>query len=160
MDRLPQESPMKTVLAVLASAFVLGSAFAADVPSTDSSGSAAASADAKRDLKVENRIKELRAELKITAAEESQWEIVAQAMRENARELDKAIDKRDAAVGSATAIDNLNSYADVAQAHADGVRKLAKAFSGLYSSMSNDQRKEADEEFSHQRHEGRKVARE
>jgi hypothetical protein len=80
-------------------------------------------------------------------------------MRENARDLDEAMDKREAAADGATAIDNLNSYADVAQAHADGVRKLAKAFSGLYSSMSVDQQKLADEQFGHRTHEGRKVAK-
>jgi hypothetical protein len=80
-------------------------------------------------------------------------------MRENAKDLDLAIDKRDAAVASATAIDNLNSYADIAQAHANGVKKLASAFSGLYSVMSDDQKKEADEVFSHRGHEGRKTAK-
>jgi periplasmic protein CpxP/Spy len=150
---------MRAIVAVLATTFVIGSAYAAG-PATDSSGSAATQPDATHDLKVDNHIKALHAELKITAAEESQWNTVAQTMRENARELDQAIDKRDAIVGSATAIDNLNSYADVAQAHADGVRKLATAFSGLYSSMSDDQKKEADEQFGHRSHAGKKIAKE
>ena len=77
-------------------------------------------------------------------------------MRENAKELDLAIDKRTANAASATAIDDLNAYADIAQAHADGVKKLASAFSGLYSVMSDVQKKEADEAFSHRN--GRKVA--
>jgi hypothetical protein len=153
------EKLMRTIVAVLASTLVIGSAFA-EGPAKTSSGPAEARADAVRDQKVESHIKALHAELKITAAEESQWDNVAQTMRENARELDQAIDKRDAVVGNATAIDNLNSYADVAQAHADGVKKLAAAFSGLYSSMSDDQKKEADEDFGHRTHEGRKIAKE
>jgi hypothetical protein len=80
-------------------------------------------------------------------------------MRENATDLDRAIDKRDAAVASATAIDSLSSYADIIQAHANGVKKLESAFSGLYSAMSDDQKKIADEVFSHRGHEGNKVAR-
>jgi hypothetical protein len=84
---------------------------------------------------------------------------LAETMRENAIDLDRAIDKREANVASATAIDDLNAYADVAQAHANGVKKLASAFSQLYSVMSDDQKKEADEVFSHGSHEGKKVAR-
>jgi periplasmic protein CpxP/Spy len=139
---------MRAIVAVLASTLVMGSAFA-EGPAKNAS----------RDQEVESHIKALHAELKITPAEESQWENVAQTMRENARELDEAIDRREANVGHATAIDNLNSYADVAQAHADGVRKLATAFSGLYSSMSDDQKKEADEDFGHRAHEARKIAK-
>ncbi len=117
-----------------------------------------ANSDAKRDAAVEKHIKDLHATLKITPAEESQWNQVAQTMRENAKELDRAIDKRDANVGSATAIDDLNSYAEVAQAHANGVKKLASAFSGLYSTMSDDQKKEADEVFRHHGHGSSKAA--
>ena len=84
--------------------------------------------DAKRDAAVEKHIKELHATLKITPAEETQWNEVAQTMRENAQNLDRAIDKRDSNVANATAIDDLNAYADIAQAHANGVKKLASAF--------------------------------
>ena len=153
---------MKLIIAVLASTIAFGSAIAqppntstnpADVPA-----SAMMKSDAKRDEAVEHHIADLHAKLKITAAEESQWKEVAETMRDNAKNLDKAIDKRDAALASATAIDDLNSYADIAQAHATGVKKLAKSFSGLYSMMSDDQKKEADLIFSHRNHEGKKVA--
>jgi periplasmic protein CpxP/Spy len=149
---------MRRIVTVLASTLILGSAYAAGTAQM-SSDSTEAHADAKRDLRVDNHIKELHAGLKITAAEEPQWDVVAQTMRDNAKELDEAMDKRESASGNATAIDDLNSYADVAQAHADGVRKLAKAFSGLYSSMSIDQRKEADEEFGHRMHGGKNSAK-
>lgn len=156
---------MKMIAAVLVSTFVFG-AVMAQTPdrlaslsgSADSPSSAMANADAKRDAEVEKHIKDLRGKLKITPAEESQWNLVAETMRENAKDLDRAIDKRDASVASATAIDNLNSYADIAQVHANNVKKLASAFSGLYSAMSEDQRKEADEVFSHRGHDGSKVA--
>ncbi len=149
---------MRKIVAVLASTLILGTAYAAGMPES-SADAAEAHADAKHDMRVDNHIKELHAQLKITAAEESQWDVVAQTMRDNARELDEVMDKRESTAEGATAIDNLNSYADVAQAHADGVRKLAKAFSGLYSSMSVEQRKQADEQFGHRMHEGRKVAK-
>jgi protein CpxP len=155
---------MKLIMAVLASAFLVGGAIAQTPdktnshPPTDATPAAMANADAKRDAAVEQHITGLYSKLKITSAEESQWKKVAETMRENARELDRAIDKRDASIASATAIDNLNSYAEIAEAHAKNVKKLANAFSGLYSVMSDDQKKVADEVFSHHDHDGKKVA--
>jgi hypothetical protein len=154
---------MKLIIAVLASTFAFGSAIAqspnpSSSPAADVPASAMMKSDAKRDEAVEHHIADLHAKLKITAAEESQWKEVAETMRDNAKNLDKAIDKRDASLASATAIDDLNSYADIAQAHATGVKKLAKSFSGLYSMMSDVQKKEADSIFSHRNHEGKKVA--
>jgi protein CpxP len=150
---------MKVIAAVLVSTFAFGTALAQtpDSPASshaaaDSSGSAMANADAKRDAAVEKHIKDLHATLKITPAEETQWNKVAETMRANAKDLDRAIDKRDANAASGTAIDDLNAYADVAQAHANGVKKLASSFSGLYSTMTDDQKKEADEVFRHHGH--------
>jgi periplasmic protein CpxP/Spy len=156
---------MKVTAAVLVSTFVIGAAVA-QTPDQSASPHALANAapstmaksDAKRDNAVEQHITALHAQLKITAAEESQWKEVADTMRENAKELDRAIDSRDATIASATAIDNLNSYANIAQAHADGVKKLASSFAGLYSAMSDDQKREADEVFSHRNHEAKKIA--
>jgi protein CpxP len=155
---------MRIIVAVLVSTFVFGGAVAQtpdQSTSRHSSAEAPASpnSDAKRDGEVEKHIKDLHGTLGITPAEESQWKKVAETMRENATELDRAIDKRDASVANATAIDNLSSYAEIVQAHANGVKKLASAFSGLYSVMSDDQKKVADEVFSHRGHEGNKVAR-
>ena len=162
--RIPTENLMKMIAAVLVSTFVFGSVNA-QAPdrlaslngAIDSPSPTMAHADAKRDAEVEKHIKDLHGKLKITPAEESQWNVVAEAMRENARELDRAIDRRDSGMASATAIDNLNSYADIAQVHANNVKKLASAFAGLYSTMSEDQRKEADVVFSHHGHHGGKA---
>ena len=157
---------MKVIAAVLVSTFVFSGAVAqtpdssaSRKPSADTSGSAMANSDAKRDAAVEKHINELHATLKITPAQEAQWNEVASTMRENVKDLDRAIDKRAAKAATATAIDDLNAYADIAQAHANGVKKLSSAFSGLYSAMSNDQKKAADEAFSHRGHEGNKVAK-
>jgi len=154
---------MKLIAAVLVSTAVFGGAVAQTPEPANTHASADAhammkAADAKRDGAVEEHIKDLHAKLKITAAEEPKWQEVADTMRENARDLDKAIDKRESTMGSATAVDDLKSYAEIAQAHANGVKKLASAFTGLYSMMSDEQKKEADEVFSHRNHEGKKVA--
>jgi hypothetical protein len=114
--------------------------------------------DAKRDAAVEKHIDELHATLKITPTQEAQWNEVATTMRENAKEMDKAIDKRAANGATATAVDDLKAYGDIAQIHANGVKKLATTFSALYAAMSDDQKKAADAAFNHRGHEGKKVA--
>lgn len=157
---------MKLIAAVLISTFVIGAA-AAQTPdqspsphgTANATPAAMAKSDAKRDNAVERHITELHAQLKITAAEEAQWKTVAETMRENAKNLDEAIDKRDATVVSATAIDSLTSYSKIAQVHADGVKKLASAFSGLYSVMSDAQKKQADDVFSHREPVGKVASR-
>jgi hypothetical protein len=157
---------MKTIVAVLASTFLITGAYAQSParsagapPSSDASTTAMMKSDAKRDVEVDKHIKDLHAKLKITPAEESQWAAVAQTMRDNVNELDKAIAKREAIVNNATAIDDLNAYGDIAQAHADGVKKLSTAFSPLYASMSDDQKQVADEVFGHRAHKGKKISK-
>ena len=161
----PMETYMKVIAAVLASTFVFGSAIAqTSDPSSSPRASAATSdsamvnADAKRDAAVEKHIDQLHTTLKITPAQEAQWNEVAATMRDNAKEMDRAIDKRTAGAASATAVDDLKAYADIAQTHANGVKKLATAFSGLYSAMSDEQKKAADEAFNHRGHDGKRVA--
>jgi periplasmic protein CpxP/Spy len=153
---------MKTITAALTTAFLMTAAQAqapssltAMAPSSGASTAAMTKADAKRDMAVEGHIKDVHAQLQITPAEETQWAAVAQTMRDNASEIDQAIDKRKALVTSGSAVDNLNAYGDVAQAHADGVKKLAAAFAPLYASMSDDQKKAADALFAHRTHEGK-----
>jgi len=157
---------MKTIVAALTSAFLISGAYAqapsspGKAPSSDASTAPMAKSDAKREMGVESHIKDLHAQLQITSAEETQWAAVAKAMRHSATETDKAIDKREALVNSANAVDNLNAYGAIAQAHADGVKRLAAAFAPLYASMSDDQKKTADAVFAHRAHEGdKKVAK-
>jgi hypothetical protein len=159
------ETFMKVIAAVLVSTFVFGSAIAqTSDPSSSPRASAATSdsamvnADAKRDAAVEKHIDQLHTTLKITPAQEAQWNEVAATMRDNAKEMDRAIDKRTAGAASATAVDDLKAYADIAQTHANGVKKMATAFSGLYSAMSDEQKKAADEAFNHRGHDGKRVA--
>jgi periplasmic protein CpxP/Spy len=149
---------MKLIAAVFVSTCMFGGAMVQSVSAATPNSAAMTKSDAKRDAGVEQHITELHAKLKITSAEESKWSEVAATMRENAEEMDRAIDKRDAGAANATAIDNLNSYADIAQAHANGVKKLAGAFSSLYTVMSDDQKQVADETFNHRHHMGKKVA--
>jgi periplasmic protein CpxP/Spy len=51
-----------------------------------------------------------------------------------------------------TAIDDLRSYAAIADAHAAGVKKLETAFEPLYASLSDTQKKAADAMFQRRPH--------
>jgi periplasmic protein CpxP/Spy len=101
---------------------------------------------------VEDHIAGLKQKLKITGAEEAQWDAVADVMRENAKDEQARIDQRNAG-GEATAIDDLKSYVAMAQGHADGLKKMETAFEALYNVMPDDQKKNADQVFAE--HEGR-----
>jgi ABC-type glycerol-3-phosphate transport system substrate-binding protein len=99
------------------------------------------------DSNVEVHIKDLHTKLQITSSEEAQWDAVAKTMRDNAISVDAAIAKRQAIGNSATALEDLNAYAEVAQSHAAGVKQLAVVFAPLYAAMSVSQKKVADEVF-------------
>ncbi len=97
---------------------------------------------------VEQRITNLHVALKITADEESKWNGVAQAMRENAAAMDKLVaTNRTAPPQNMSAVDDLKVYQQFAQAHVDGLKNLTSAFSTLYDAMPDAQKKVADEVF-------------
>jgi hypothetical protein len=95
---------------------------------------------------VEARIKQLHADLHITAAQEAQWSPVAQMMRDNGKAMED-LRKQRVDAKSMGAVDELKSYAAAIDAHADGVRKFIPLFQSLYDSMSDAQKKTADSVF-------------
>ena len=109
--------------------------------------SAAAPAKAGPANRIEQRIKSLHDQLKVTAAEEPQWAAVAQVMRDNAQAIVALIAERREKAATMTAVDDLRSYQEVAEAHASGVAKLASAFQALYAVMPPEQQKNADAVF-------------
>ena len=100
-----------------------------------------------RDAMVERRITELHAKLKITPAEQKPFDDFAQAMRDNAARMDQLVSDRHTMVQTATAVDQLKSYSDMAQAHAEEVSHLVAPFSTLYAALSPEQKKMADQSF-------------
>jgi len=139
---------MKKIIVVAASALFMTGAFAqASAPVTTGT---APNVPVKRSMTnagVEAHIKDLDNKLKITSAEQDQWNKVAQVMRDNAAQMTDLMSKREANEYTMTAVDDLNSYGDIAQAHADGVKKLSTAFEPLYNSMPDAQKKTADAVF-------------
>ncbi len=109
---------------------------------------AAATAAETKGETVEQRITDLHAALQITPTEEAQWNAVAQAMRENAAAMDKLVAaNRTTPPQNMTAVQDLQAYQQVAQAHVDGLKNLISAFSDLYGAMPDAQKKVADQVF-------------
>lgn len=100
--------------------------------------------------RVEARIADLHARLRITPQQETRWSAVAQAMRDNAKSIEEAIRERRKTVRTMTAIDDLRSYEHLAEVHADGLKKLVTVFAPLYEMMPEDQKKTADTVFRYQ----------
>ena len=139
----PRVSSALTAVAILGAVlFLPGAAMAQAAPAP-----APAAKAAPANSHVEARIKSLHKSLRITAAQEPQWQAVAGVMRGNAATTGALIEERQAKAKTMTAIDDLNSYEAIADAHAAGVKKLATAFEALYGSLSDAQKKEADTLF-------------
>lgn len=95
--------------------------------------------------RVEKHIADLHQRLRITPAQEEQWRLFAQIMRENAAHSDQIKARAEAA--NHNAVDDLRGYAEIARTHAEDIARLVPAFSALYAAMSAEQRKAADNAF-------------
>ena len=102
--------------------------------------------------RVEARIKDMHAKLKITQAQEEQWAKIAQVMRDNEKTIEPLIKARADHAKTMTAVDDLKSYAEITGAHADGIKKFTPVFATLYAGMSDAQKSEADGLFRHGGH--------
>ncbi len=96
---------------------------------------------------VEERISTLHDKLVITSEQEVKWSAVAQTMRDNETAIRTLIEARHQNAEAMTAIDDLQSYADITQAHADGLKKMIASFQSLYADMPDSQQKVADKVF-------------
>ena len=97
--------------------------------------------------RVERRIKELHAQLHVTPAEEPQWSQFANVMRENARDMDQVFMQRAQQFETMNAVQNMQSYEQIAQDHVQHLQKLVPAFQALYDSMPDAQKQVADQVF-------------
>jgi protein CpxP len=120
-------------------------------------GSALA-ARATPENRVEMRIHDMHAKLHITPDQETQWQQVAQVMRDNESTLQPLIEERKNNARSMTAVDDLHSYEKISEAHVEGIKKFTPAFETLYSSMSDEQKRQADAMFRGMEHKKMKAA--
>jgi protein CpxP len=145
---------------ILALAFATSAAFAQTAaPAAPSTPAPAASMAHKHGHKraqkhedfIEKRINDLHSQLKITAAQSSQWDAFAQTMRDSAKKAGDSYRERAQKLSTLSADDAMKSYAALAQGHADNLQKLAASFSTLYATFSDDQKKTADVLFRDER---------
>jgi acyl-coenzyme A synthetase/AMP-(fatty) acid ligase len=97
--------------------------------------------------RVEARIKDMHAKLKITQAQEEQWAKVAKVMRDNEKVMEPLINSRMEKYKTMTAIDDLKSYGEITDAHADAIKRFTPIFATLYAGMSDAQKKDSDTMF-------------
>jgi protein CpxP len=140
MKRNSHQFNYAAVRAVTAAALVATIAFA--------SGAAIAAKASGAD-RVEARITNMHAKLMITQAQEDQWAKVGQVMRDNEKAVEPLIKARKESAKTMTAVDDLKSYGEITDAHADGIKKFTVVFATLYASMSDAQKQEADGLFRH-----------
>jgi hypothetical protein len=140
----------KLTLPALALLAALGGGFAA-LPAHDAAaqaanpGAQAAPARPERPSHIEGRIAYLKAELKITPAQEAQWNQVAQAMRQNDQERRQSFEQlRGNRNQPIAAPDRLAERARLATQRARADERLLNAFRPLYASFSDEQKKAAD----------------
>jgi hypothetical protein len=120
---------------------------AAPLAAAPAAGSPSAPGNGVEEQRVEAHIKKLHAELQITAVEEPQWRQFANVMRENAKEMDEVFSQRAAQYSTMNALQNMQSYAEISEAHARHVQKLVPAFETLYDAMPAPQKKLTDQVF-------------
>lgn len=104
-------------------------------------------AESRAMARVDRRIADLHAKLHITAAEDPQWQQFAAVMRQNAAAMDRIFAERVKTFALLSAVDNMKSYAHIAEQHAQNMQRLASAFEQLYEVMSPAQKKTADDVF-------------
>ena len=158
MKRITHQFHNPTAIVIAVVAFLVTIVFASVNLSQAVSGNPARKARASKVDRTEARIKDLQARLKITPAQEELWNKVTQVMRDNAKTMDTLNQARFEKAKTLTAVEDLKSYSEIAQAHADGLKNFIPVFEALYASMSDDQKKDADTLFrygSHRKSKGR-----
>ena len=139
-------SPRATAL-LLTGALLAAPLAALAQPATPASASAPA---ARRDAFVEQRIATLRTQLKITPDEQKSFDDFATTMRQNATQMNGAVEKAAALPSSATALERMQAYSDVAQTHAQNMQQLTASFTTFYGMLTPQQKKVVDTSFAQQ----------
>ncbi len=96
---------------------------------------------------VRQRLARLHEQLRITPAQQGAWDQFEQSSMQNAAALDGAFRQRAAQVPTMTAVQNLQSFADLQMQQAQDMQRLVPAFQQLYGALSPEQQQTADELF-------------
>lgn len=102
---------------------------------------------------IEGRIAFLQTELKITPAQQAQWDRVAAAMRSNSQAMHQAFEgMRANRATPQNAVQRLEARAQFATLRTQADQRFLEAFKPLYASLSDQQKQGADELFAHHGH--------
>jgi periplasmic protein CpxP/Spy len=99
------------------------------------------------EARIEQRITDLHTRLLISTAQQPQWDRFSDVMRENARDTSETFQHRAQAMSAMTAAENMQSYAKVTAEYAQHMQKLVPTFQALYDTMSDSQKRTADQVF-------------
>ena len=137
------------IASLTGAALIAGSLAPATAQTPDSQKPpAAAAATSSKPETVEQRIATLKTALKITPDLEPKWTKVAQAMRDNASQMEKLVaTKRAIPPEKTTAVDDLKTYQEFTEVRLDGLKHLNSAFKSLYDAMTPEQKRNADMVF-------------
>lgn len=143
----------KQLLISTAALFALGTGIAT-LQTTGAFAQAASAPAATQDqqphrdytARLEHRIDHLKSELKITPAQEPLFDSLAQAMRDNATEMQQTFGNlRGDRDQPHTAVDRLQTEVQLTQLRVGQDQRLLDAFKPLYASLTTDQQKTADQ---------------
>jgi lipopolysaccharide export LptBFGC system permease protein LptF len=95
----------------------------------------------------EARIKQLQDALKITDAQKDLWNNLTQVMRENAKEMDALTKDRAENTQTMNAVEQMKFRSQISEAHLNQLKKFIPPFEALYTSMSDQQKKNTDSLF-------------
>lgn len=96
---------------------------------------------------VDRHIASLQRQLKITPAQQPQWDAFTAVMRQNAAHMETLQRERADKIASLSAPEDMRSYAELARSQAEDLQRLVPAFDELYASMSPEQKAAADHAF-------------
>ena len=96
---------------------------------------------------LDKRVRRLHDQLGITPEQEELWRPVANAMVDSASAVGDAMQARFNKPQPMSAVEDIQTYQAVADAHARGLKQLADAFAPLYAAMPPAQQKAADKLF-------------
>jgi protein CpxP len=96
---------------------------------------------------LDHRVRRLHDQLGITPEQEDLWRPVANVMVDSAGALGDAMQARFNKPQPMSAVEDIQTYQAVADAHARGLKQLADAFAPLYAAMPAPQQKAADKLF-------------
>jgi periplasmic protein CpxP/Spy len=94
---------------------------------------------------IDGRIAFLKAELKITPEQETQWQSMATALRQNANALDQVINSARQQRGAVDAVQRLTEREQFDKVRTENDERLLSAFKPLYASLSPEQQQIANQ---------------